>query len=83
MASWDPRRPVSKLQRRMGRAEFFTPGCGNSDSPPQVQSVEQPCGSWTDGPGPNTPLRESKASVQGNGIGVNPTQMTSFMESMN
>jgi hypothetical protein len=29
------------------------------------------------------PCNESKARVQGNGIGVNPTQMTSFMESMN
>jgi hypothetical protein len=29
------------------------------------------------------PFRESKASAQGNGIGVNPTQMTRFMESMN
>jgi hypothetical protein len=30
-----------------------------------------------------TPSRESKPRVQGNGIGVNPVQMTSFMESMN
>jgi hypothetical protein len=30
-----------------------------------------------------TPSRESRARVQGNGIGVNPMQLTSFMESMN
>jgi hypothetical protein len=29
------------------------------------------------------PSRESKARVQGNGIGVNPMQMTRFRESMN